>query len=99
MREVIVDLGGPKEATVVGSGMRTSCLNAALANGVMVRCLDYNDAVVMETETGERMGYHPSEVIPGILALGERAAPHRERDHRRHCPRLRSLVSFLGSCF
>jgi 2-methylcitrate dehydratase len=72
MREVIVDLDGPKEATVVGSGMRTSCLNATLANGVMVRCLDYNDAVVMETETGERMGYHPSEVIPGILALGER---------------------------
>jgi len=72
MREVIVDLGGPREATVVGSGMRTSCLNAALANGVMVRCLDYNDAVVMETETGERMGYHPSEVIPAILALGER---------------------------
>jgi 2-methylcitrate dehydratase PrpD len=72
MREVITDLDGPKEATVVGSGMRTSCLNATLANGVMVRCLDYNDAVVMETETGERMGYHPSEVIPGILALGER---------------------------
>ena len=72
MQELMVELDGPKEATVMGSGMRTSCLNATLANGVMVRCLDYNDAVVMETETGQRMGYHPSEVIPGILALGER---------------------------
>jgi 2-methylcitrate dehydratase len=72
MQEVLIELDGPKEATVIGSGMRTSCLNATLANGVMVRCLDYNDAVVMETESGYRMGYHPSEVIPGILALGER---------------------------
>ena len=72
MQKLIVELDGPKEATVVGSGLRTSCLNATLANGVMVRCLDYNDAVVMDTETGQRMGYHPSEVIPGILALGER---------------------------
>jgi 2-methylcitrate dehydratase len=72
MQKVILDLGGAEEATVVGSGLRSSCLNATLANGVMVRCLDYNDAVVMETETGYRMGYHPSEVIPGILALAEK---------------------------
>jgi 2-methylcitrate dehydratase len=64
--------GHPREATVFGRGLRTSCLNATLANGVMVRYLDYNDAAfILQGET-LRTGYHPSEVIPPILALGER---------------------------
>jgi 2-methylcitrate dehydratase len=69
---LIKELGNPKEATVFGSGFKTSCLNAALANGAMVRYLDYNDtAFILQGET-YRTGYHPSEVIPPILALGER---------------------------
>jgi 2-methylcitrate dehydratase len=72
IQALLPDLGGPKEATVIGSGMRTSCLNAALANGLMARCLDYNDAVVIESGGTYRVGYHPSEVIPPILALGEK---------------------------
>ena len=72
IQEVVKELGHPEEATVFGSGLRTSCLNAALANGAMVRYLDYNDtAFILQGET-YRTGYHPSEVIPPILALGER---------------------------
>ncbi len=72
IQEVVKELGHPGEATVFGSGLRTSCLNAALANGAMVRYLDYNDtAFIIQGET-YRTGYHPSEVIPAILALGER---------------------------
>lgn len=72
IQELIKELGHPEEATVFGSGMKTSCLNAALANGAMVRYLDYNDtAFIIQGET-YRTGYHPSEVIPSILALGER---------------------------
>lgn len=72
IQEVIKELGHPEEATVFGSGLRTSCMNAALANGAMVRYLDYNDtAFIIQGET-YRTGYHPSEVIPPILALGER---------------------------
>jgi 2-methylcitrate dehydratase len=68
----VKESGHPGEATVFGSGMRTSCLNAALANGAMVRYLDYNDtAFIIRGET-YRTGYHPSEVIPAVLALGER---------------------------
>ena len=68
----IEESGHPAEATVFGTGLRTSCLNAALANGAMVRYLDYNDtAFIIQGET-YRTGYHPSEVIPPILALGER---------------------------
>jgi len=72
IQEVVKELGHPEEATVFGSGLRTSCLNAALANGAMVRYLDYNDtAFIIQGET-YRTGYHPSEVIPPILALAER---------------------------
>jgi len=64
--------GHPAESTVFGSGIGTSCLNATLANGAMVRYLDYNDtAFILQGET-YRTGYHPSEVIPPVLALGEK---------------------------
>mgnify|MGYP001563125583 CR=1 FL=1 len=72
IQEVIKESGNAGESTVFGSGLRTSCLNATLANGAMVRYLDYNDtAFILEDET-YRTGYHPSEVIPPILALSER---------------------------
>jgi 2-methylcitrate dehydratase len=72
IQEFVKEAAHPAEATVIGSGLRTSCLNATLANGAMVRYLDYNDtAFILQGET-YRTGYHPSEVIPPILALCER---------------------------
>jgi 2-methylcitrate dehydratase len=72
IQEFIKEAGHLAEATVYGSGIRTSCLNATLANGAMVRYLDYNDtAFIIQGET-YRTGYHPSEVIPPVLALGEK---------------------------
>jgi 2-methylcitrate dehydratase len=72
IQEFIKESGHPSESTVFGSGTRTSCLNATLANGAMVRYLDYNDtAFILHGET-YRTGYHPSEVIPPVLALGEK---------------------------
>lgn len=66
------ELAHPQEATIFGSGLQTSCINAALANGAMVRYLDFNDtAFIIEGET-YRTGYHPSEIIPAVLAVGER---------------------------
>jgi 2-methylcitrate dehydratase len=61
-----------EESTVFGSGIKTSAMNAALANGAMVRYLDYNDTAFILQGEIYRTGYHPSEVIPPILALGER---------------------------
>ncbi|MFC2062658.1 MmgE/PrpD family protein [Chloroflexota bacterium] len=61
------DLGGLEESTVIGSGLKTSCLNATLANGVMVRYLDYNDTAFILQRDVYRTGYHPSEVIPATL--------------------------------
>lgn len=72
IQEFIKESGHPAESTVFGNGIRTSCLNATLANGAMVRYLDYNDtAFILQGET-YRTGYHPSEVIPPVLALGEK---------------------------
>ncbi len=68
----IRELRHPREATVFGSGLKTSCLNASFINGAMVRYLDFNDtAFILQGET-YRTGYHPSEIIPAVLALAER---------------------------
>lgn len=62
--DVVKELGGAEEATVFGSGLRTSAHNATLVNSFMVRFLDYNDQ-------GEKGGHH-SDSIPAILAVSER---------------------------
>lgn len=61
--DVVKELGGPEEATVIGSGLRTNALNATLVNSFMVRFLDYNDL---------GGGGHNSDSIPAILAVSER---------------------------
>lgn len=60
---VAKEIGGPEEATVIGSGLRTSALNATLVNGFQVRFLDYNDM---------GGGGHNNESVPSILAISER---------------------------
>ena len=56
-------------ATVFGYGIQTSPELAALANAIMVRTDDYNDAYFG----------HPSDMIPGILAAAEVAhAPGKQ---------------------
>ncbi len=71
MEAYIRELNHPGEATVYGSGFRTSPMNAVLINGAMVRYLDYNDTAVIYQKDRYRSGFHPSEMLPGILAVGE----------------------------
>jgi len=60
------ETGGKPQATVLGNGLKTSVLNAALVNGAMAHALDFDD-----THIGSII--HPSApVIPAVLALGER---------------------------
>ena len=71
VQSLLKELGTSSESTIIGSGMKTNCLNATLANGIMVRYLDYMDQISIPV--GNWYVYaHPSEVIPGILALAER---------------------------
>jgi 2-methylcitrate dehydratase len=60
---VVQELGGKEEATLFGSGRRSSVLNATLLNSFLVRFLDFNDC---------GGGAHNSDSIPGILAMAER---------------------------
>lgn len=71
IQKTIEQLGGPPEATVCGSARRTSAMNAALANGVMLRFTEAMDRSV-EGPDGKTSHGHPGEVIPCILAVGER---------------------------
>ncbi len=71
IQSLIRDVGGPTESTVFVSGLRTSCLYATLANGAMVRYLDYMDRAFLVPEAVNDMGHHGESIVP-ILALGER---------------------------
>src|SRR5262249_29146772 len=60
--------GGAPQCTVIGHARRTSASNATLANGALVRILDFNDYV---NARGGDLGGHPSDNIPVALAAGE----------------------------
>jgi len=60
---MVKELGGVEEATIFGSGLRTTAPNATLVNCFLVRFLDYNDL---------GGGGHNSDSIPAILAISER---------------------------
>ena len=61
--DVVRELGGIEEATVIGSGLRTSAAHAQLVNGFLVRFLDFNDL---------GGGGHNTDSIPAIIAIAER---------------------------
>ena len=63
VEEMAQELGGKEEATVFGTGLRTTATNATLVNSFLVRFLDYNDM---------GGGGHNSDTIPSILAVAER---------------------------
>lgn len=70
-QSVTREMGTSQDSTIIGSGLKTDCLNASLANGIMARYLDYMDEISIPV--GSWYVYcHPSEVIPSILALAER---------------------------
>jgi 2-methylcitrate dehydratase len=71
IQRLVRHLGGPMESTICGSGVRTSAMNAALANGVMLRFTEAMDRSI-EGRDGVTSHGHPGEVIPCILAVGER---------------------------
>jgi len=71
IQNVIRELNGPAESTIFGTGLKTSCLYATLANGTMVHYFDYMDAGFLTKEATVIMGHH-GELIAPILAVGER---------------------------
>ena len=61
--KTMLALGGPEEATIFCSGVRTSATNAAMVNSFLVRFLDYNDW---------GGGGHNSDALASLLAMAQR---------------------------
>ena len=66
VRSVIRELGGKKEATIIGAHGKSTCLNAALANGISGHTIELDDV-------NEVAIIHPAAaVVPAALAVAER---------------------------
>ncbi len=65
--QVAAGLGGPPEATILGTGTRVSAPAAALANGTLLHALDFDD-----THPGGLV-HATAAVLPAALAVGEQA--------------------------
>jgi len=64
---VLDEIAGAGLATVIGTGKRIDPVSASLANGLMIRCMDYNDIYWKQDPS------HPSDIFPAALAGCERA--------------------------
>ena len=65
--EVLDEIAGSGAATVIGTGKRIDPVSASLANGLMIRCMDYNDIYWKQDPS------HPSDIFPAALSGCERA--------------------------
>ena len=65
--EVLDEIAGSGPATVIGTGKRVDAVSAALANALMIRCMDYNDIYWKQDPS------HPSDIFPAAMACCERA--------------------------
>ncbi|RUM24415.1 MmgE/PrpD family protein [Rhizobium vallis] len=63
--EIVAETGGRPECTVLGFGGRAPALMAAMANGALAHCLDYDD----QTPWGQHTA---SSIVPAVFALAER---------------------------
>lgn len=78
--QVAADLGGPPEATLLGTGRRVAAANAALANATLAHGLDFDDtredaivhtgcvAVTTALAVGEARGVGGRAVLEAVLA-------------------------------
>lgn len=63
--QFVQEMGGNGKCTIIGRGLRSSPVYAALANGLMVHLLDFDDVIIPS-------GVHPTcTVFPVVMALGE----------------------------
>jgi 2-methylcitrate dehydratase len=69
VRSVVGEFYGKPEATIIGSGAKVLCQDAAMVNGALIRYLDFNDCYW----SARTVDYaHSSETIAAALAVGEK---------------------------
>jgi 2-methylcitrate dehydratase PrpD len=71
MNDYVKEMGGAPQARLVGSGVKTSVYNAALANGTLAHAEDYDDMSKFG-EKGASFGHFGVVLTPTVLALGEK---------------------------
>ncbi|WHO82631.1 MmgE/PrpD family protein [Rhizobium leguminosarum] len=71
--EIVSETGGTPECTVLGFGGRAPALMAAMANGALAHCLDYDD----QTPWGQHTA---SSIVPATFAVAERRGGVHGRD-------------------
>jgi 2-methylcitrate dehydratase len=64
--QVLDEIAGCGNATVIGNGKRMDPVSASLANALMIRCMDYNDIYWKQDPS------HPSDIFPAAIAACER---------------------------
>ncbi len=65
--EVLDEIAGRGPSTVIATGKKMDPVSAALANALMIRCMDYNDIYWKQDPS------HPSDIFPAAMACCERA--------------------------
>lgn len=63
--DLVREQGGEGQATVLGHGLKTTALNAALVNGTMSHALDYDDA------HSETRNHTSAPLVSALLAVAE----------------------------
>ena len=71
--EVLDEIAGNGPATVIGTGKTMDPVSASLANGLMIRCMDYNDIYWKQDPS------HPSDIFPAAMA-GVRTRERRRKE-------------------
>ncbi|MFH0982035.1 MAG: MmgE/PrpD family protein, partial [Planctomycetota bacterium] len=63
MQRYLAVMGGDSQCTCIGTGHRTSAVNAALYNALAIRAMDYNDIYWKADPC------HPSDIIPAATSI------------------------------
>ena len=71
-RDVAREHSGRPDATLIGETTKVSLSQAIIANGAMVRYLDFNDGYHFAKSPGKIGGGHPSDCLPAVIAVAER---------------------------
>lgn len=70
VKKYVNEVNGKEEATVIGLGLKASCIEAAFANGLLGHYLDYDDILVPMPGI---VGVHFTvAILPAALAIGEK---------------------------
>ncbi|MDH5363927.1 MAG: MmgE/PrpD family protein [Dehalococcoidia bacterium] len=70
VKKYLSEVKGVEESTAIGLGIKTSCVEAAFANGISGHCLDYDD--FLRPVVGAGGPHITAVVLPAALALAER---------------------------